>query len=60
MAIKSLFSRAFLAGLAAGLLTAGLAGYKMNKKNRLQSLGLTPDILRKAPGRGCRAGIKER
>jgi hypothetical protein len=48
IAIKILFSRTFLTGLAIGLLTAGAAGYKMKKKNNLHNLGLTPEAVRKA------------
>jgi hypothetical protein len=38
-------------GLAAGLLTAGLAGYKIKKNNKIQNLGLTPEAVRKAARR---------
>jgi hypothetical protein len=48
IAAKTLVSRTFLTGLAVGLLTAGLAGYKMKKKNKIQNLGLTPEAVRKA------------
>jgi type III secretory pathway component EscU len=51
IAIKTLFSRTFLTGLALGLLTAGLASYKMKKKNNLHNLGLTPEAVRKAARR---------
>jgi hypothetical protein len=46
-AMKTLFSRAFLMGLAAGLLTALLADYKIKKKKKLPNLGLTPAALPK-------------
>ncbi|HCS48472.1 MAG: hypothetical protein A2V45_00070 [Candidatus Aminicenantes bacterium RBG_19FT_COMBO_58_17] len=49
-AMKTLFSRAFLTGLAVGLLTARLSDYKIKKKNKLQNLGLTPESLRKTSG----------
>jgi hypothetical protein len=51
IAAKTLFSRTFLTGLAVGLLTVGLAGYKMKNKNKLQNLGLTPEAVRKAARR---------
>jgi hypothetical protein len=46
--MKTFFSRAFMSGLAVGLLTARLADYKIKKKNNLPSLGLTPASLTKA------------
>jgi uncharacterized membrane-anchored protein YhcB (DUF1043 family) len=47
-AMKTFFSRAFLMGLAVGLLTARLADYKIKKKNNLPNLGVTPGSLTKA------------
>jgi len=52
--MKTFFSRAFVAGLAVGLLTTLVREYKMKKKNKLQSLGLTPASFAKAARRGSR------
>ncbi len=49
--MKTFFFRAFLIGLAAGLLTARLADYKIKKKKKLPNLGVTPDSLPKATRR---------
>jgi hypothetical protein len=49
--MKTFFSRAFLTGLAAGLLTARMADYKIKKKKKLPSLGVTPASLPKAARR---------
>jgi hypothetical protein len=53
-AMKTFFPRAFIAGLAVGLLTTWCREYKMKKKNKLQNLGLTPASLAKAARRGSR------
>jgi len=50
-AMKTFFFRAFLIGLAVGLLTARLADYKIKKKNKLQNFGVTPASLAKAARR---------
>lgn len=50
-AMKTFFSRAFLTGLAVGLLTARLADYKIKKKNSLPNLGVTPASLTKVARR---------
>jgi uncharacterized membrane-anchored protein YhcB (DUF1043 family) len=50
-AMKTLFSWAFLMGLAVGLLTARLADDKIKKKNKLPNLGVTPAALLKAARR---------
>lgn len=50
-AMKTFLFRAFLMGLAVGLLTARLADYKIKKKNKLPNLGVTPASLPKAARR---------
>jgi len=50
-AMKTFFSRAFLMGLAVGLLTARMADDKIKKKNKLPNLGVTPAALPKAARR---------
>jgi uncharacterized membrane-anchored protein YhcB (DUF1043 family) len=52
--MHSFFSRAFLMGLALGLLTSRLAEYKMKKKKKLQNLGVTPATFTKSAWRVCR------
>jgi hypothetical protein len=49
--MNTFFSRAFLTGLALGLLTSRLADYKMKKKKKLQNLGLTPATFTKSAWR---------
>lgn len=57
-AMKTFFFRAFLTGLAFGLLTARLADYKIKKKNNLPNLGMTPASLTKVARRQDRYGNK--
>jgi hypothetical protein len=49
--MKSFWSGAFLAGLAAGVLTVLVADCKMKKKHSLLNLGVTPATLTKAARR---------
>jgi len=60
--MNTFFSKAFLTGLALGLLTSRLAEYKMKKKKKLQNLGLTPATFTKAARReiGMRRKGEER
>lgn len=53
-AMKTFFPKAFVAGVAVGLLTTWVRDYKMKKKNKLRNLGLTPASLGKAAGRHSR------
>jgi hypothetical protein len=46
--MNTFFSKAFLTGLALGLLTSRLAGSKIKKKKRLQNLGVTPAMFTKS------------
>jgi hypothetical protein len=52
--MKTFFPKAFVAGVAVGLLTTWVRDYKMKKKNKLRNLGLTPASLGKAAGRDSR------
>jgi len=52
--MNTFFSKAFLTGLALGLLTSRLADYKMKKKKKLRNLGVTPATFTRAAWRAGR------